>query len=81
MTECSYHIKKCQGESDHGCYAVVGDLVELLNGYGERTGIHGLVQSVEEVSAIVPKRYLWVYGQSDRIKDSYVRITSRCIGA
>lgn len=68
-------------ENDHGSWAQVGDLVELLNGYGERTGIHGLVQSTEYSNhTISPARYLWIFGQSDRIRDSYVRIVSQSLG-
>ena len=67
--------------NDHGSWAQVGDLVEVLNPMGEGTGIYGLVQSVEEVTAIVPKRFLWLFGQDHRIKDSLVRIASRSLGA
>jgi len=69
--------------TDHGCYACVGDLVELINPMGQRTGIHGLVQSEEVRKAIVPKRILYVYWigndgpNLEPYSDSFVRIISR----
>jgi len=83
VTDCIYHPEDDHGETDHGCYASVGDLVELINPMGQRTGIHGLVQSEEVRKAIVPKRILYVYwigkdGPSlEPYSDSFVRIISR----
>jgi hypothetical protein len=69
----------------HGCYAVVGDLVEILSPMGKRTGIHGLIQSENHWPSkhFCRERILQVYwigndGPSlESVKDSFVRIVSR----
>ena len=55
----------------HGSHARVGDLVELLNPKGERTGITGLVSRVEEVPRYgdfddtgIPRRFLHITGKN-----------------
>ena len=77
VTDCIYHPGDDHGETDHGCYAFVGDLVEILNPMGQRTGIYSLVTAVETSNRIGPMRYLQLYGQECRIKDSLVRIINR----
>jgi len=83
MTMCPYHPNDKHDQNDHGCFAVVGDLVEMLNPMGERLEIYGVVQEVEERAAIVPKRILHVYmnwndGPSvEPVKDAFVRIISQ----
>jgi hypothetical protein len=77
VTDCIYHPDDDHGETDHGCYASVGDLVEILNPMGQRTGIYSLVTAVETSNRIGPMRYLQLYGQESRIKDSLVRIINR----
>ena len=71
-------------ESDHGCFAAIGDLVEMINPMGERTGLFGLVQR-EEIRPSIrgPKRTLYVLitwnngPKLEHVKDSFVRIVSR----
>ena len=72
-------------ESDHGCFAVVGDLVEMINPMGERTKLVGVVQEeFTQPSIRGPRRFLnvligWNDGpRLERVKDSFVRIISRC---
>ena len=77
VTDCIYHPDDDHGETDHGCYASVGDLVEILNPMGQRTGIYSLVTAVETSNRIGPMRYLQLYGQESRTKDSLVRIINR----
>ena len=77
VTNCIYHPDDDHGETDHGCYACVGDLVEILNPMGERTGIYSLVTAVETSNRIGPMRYLCLHGQELRVKDSLVRIINR----
>jgi hypothetical protein len=81
MTQCQYHPNDRHEETDHGCFAVVGDFVEVLNPMGQRSGVHGLVQSVEIVKAIAPKRIFTILYSNrpgtGRVKDSYIRIISR----
>ena len=77
VTDCIYHPDDDHGETDHGCYASVGDLVEILNPMGQRTGIYSLVTAVETSNRIGPMRYLQLYGQESRVKDSLVRIINR----
>ncbi len=80
---CPYHPNDNHGQNDHGCFATIGDLVEMINPMGERCKIYGVVQEIEEVKAIVPKRILHVYmnwndGPSiEPVNDAYVRIISR----
>jgi hypothetical protein len=68
----------------HGCYAVVGDLVEILNPMGERTGIHGLVQSEIRGRRLYRHQRIlqvcWIGNDGpslETIKEEYVRIVSR----
>ena len=69
--------------SNHGSYARVGDLVEILNPQGLATGITGLVSEVVIHKPLgdfddsgVHRRFLAVTGISHKIKDSYVVIRS-----
>ncbi len=76
MTMCQYHPNEKHDEPNHGCFAVVGDLVEILNPMGQRCEIYGLVTDVETHEAIVTKRILTILGHGP-VKDSFVRIVSR----
>ncbi len=56
--------------NNHGSHARVGDLVEMLNPKGERTGITGLVSRVEEVPRLgdfddtgIQRRFLHITGK------------------
>jgi hypothetical protein len=84
VTQCEYHPNDKHEENDHGCFAIVGDMVECLNPMGERLGIYGLVQSEEHRPSIRgPKRILNVYMNWDDgpslepYQDAFLRIVSR----
>mgnify|MGYP003627671778 CR=1 FL=1 len=66
-----------RSENNHGCFAGIGDLVELLNPMGNRVGIFGLVYAIETSDRIGPRRYLRIQGQEGRTRDALVRIISR----
>ena len=69
--------------NNHGSHARIGDLVEVLNPMGQRTGITGLVYGFWDEPGFgdfddshLHKRYLMVTGFPHRIKDSLVVIHS-----
>ena len=76
-TLCPYHPEDNHSGNNHGCFAAIGDLVELLNPMGNRVGVFGLVYAIETSDRIGPRRYLRIHGQETRWRDSLVRIVSR----
>ena len=71
-------------KNNHGCYAKVGDLVEVLNSMGQSTGFTGLVCEILEMKPFgdfddppnFHKRFVVVTGIEHRVKDSFVRVLS-----
>tara|TARA_R100001244_G_scaffold131612_1_gene105134 strand:- start:190 stop:447 length:258 start_codon:yes stop_codon:yes gene_type:complete len=65
-------------KNDHGSHAKVGDYVQLISPAGDLCNVFGIVYKVEMDSLQAPSRdrYLRVYGQSHRIRDSFVRVIS-----
>jgi hypothetical protein len=62
---------------NHGSYANVGDYVRLLNAQGRNTDIYGIVYDIETKPSVAgPKRFVWVHGMPEAVKDSFVRIVS-----
>jgi hypothetical protein len=67
-------------KSNHGSHAKIGDYVQLINPAGDlcNPNVFGIVYRVEMDSLQAPPRdrYLYVHGQSHRIRDSFVMIVS-----
>lgn len=64
-------------KNNHGCNAKLGDYVCVLNAQGNRTNVYGIVYDIETKPSIVGnKRFVWVHGMPEAIKDSFVRIVS-----
>ena len=66
-----------ENQNNHGSWAQVGDLVQLLSPGGEPCDIYGVVYAVEHSDRIGPRRYLRVSNVEGRTLDSYTRIVSR----
>ena len=71
-------------QNNHGSWAQVGDLVEILNPQGQPTGTTGLVSAIVTRKPLgdfddtgIHMRFLEVTGVQGRIKDCYVVIRSR----
>ena len=69
--------------SNHGDYAKIGDLVEIIGAQGIPTGIHRLVLGVTIKSAAPldrpgsATRYLYLEGEDYKMRAAYARIISR----
>ena len=77
--------RKGESMNNHGDYAEIGDLIEIISAQGGTTGIHRLVLGVTIKRSFSPNpcanesttRYLDLDGESYKIRAAYARIISR----